>query len=170
MEVHDTFAPGDHQAYMKFALSLACKSPPRATNFCVGAVLVNESTNAIISTGYTLELPGNTHAEQCCLSKASKEPRQSSEQSTSSRIVLYTTMEPCNQRASQNVSCVDHILQASAEDSKLRIHKVYVGIREPETFVGPNIGKARLEAVGIEYIHVTGLEEDILAVATSGHQ
>jgi len=50
---------------MRFALELAEKSPPKPTNYRVGAVVV-DAFNNILATGYTLELPGNTHAEQCC--------------------------------------------------------------------------------------------------------
>lgn len=93
--------------YMTLALSLAQQSPPRPTNYRVGAVLVRgpcssrhcccsspapASTSAsapapadaspplaatatatatqdprILATGYTLSLPGNTHAEQNCI-------------------------------------------------------------------------------------------------------
>lgn len=60
-----SIAANDHHSYMRFALSLAEKSVLKSTNFRVGAVLVDESANQILSTGYTLEIPGNTHAEQC---------------------------------------------------------------------------------------------------------
>jgi pyrimidine deaminase RibD-like protein len=62
----------DHFSYLQQALDLARKSPPKPTNFCVGALIASYTLNGsseILSTGYTLELPGNTHAEQCALSK-----------------------------------------------------------------------------------------------------
>lgn len=49
------------------------------------------------------------------------------------------------------------------------ISKVFVGVSEPETFVGVNEGKKKLEDAGIQVIHVTGLEDEILRVATAGH-
>lgn len=50
------------------------------------------------------------------------------------------------------------------------IQKVYVGVMEPKKFVSDNTGQRRLEDAGIEVIHVQGLEEEILKVATAGHE
>ncbi len=157
-------AAGDHQAYMRYALSLAKKAPPKPTNFCVGAVLVEETANRILSTGYTMELPGNTHAEQCCLAKLGKYI-----ESHGQKLVLYTTMEPCNDRASGNIPCTETIITTKHGGSD-GIKTVYVGVQEPEKFVGANTGRAKLEAAMIEYIHVRGFEEEILAVAALGHK
>lgn len=158
-----SIAPVDHLAYMRYALSLAKKAPQKPTNFCVGAILVDEVANAILSTGYTMELPGNTHAEQCCLAKmeTSELPESGA---AAQKLVLYTTMEPCNKRASGNVPCTDTILKTGG------IKVVYVGVKEPEKFVGGNVGRAKLEEAGVEYVHVPGLEAEILEVATAGHE
>lgn len=157
-------APGDHLAYMRYALSLARRAPPKPTNFCVGAVLVDESTNTVLSTGYTMELPGNTHAEQCCLTKTKNGGLpETGGAAASQKLVLYTTMEPCNKRASGNMACTETILKSGG------IKIVYVGVKEPEKFVGENVGRAKLEEAGIEYVHVPGLEAEILEVATAGH-
>ena len=175
--------PVDHFAYMRYALSLAKKAPPKPTNFCVGAVLVDEAANAIVSTGYTMELPGNTHAEQCCLAKMERSQTKRSKPEISEaeeseppktgaavqRLVLYTTMEPCNKRASGNMPCTETILKSKVNGTG-GIEVVYVGVTEPEKFVGENVGRARLEEAGIEYIQVPGLEDEILAVATAGHK
>ena len=150
--------PSDHLSYMRHALALAEKAPPKPTNYRVGAVLVDEVANAVLSTGYTMELPGNTHAEQCCLANM-----ENSGLPKTGKLVLYTTMEPCNKRASGNLPCTETILQYG------RIEVVYVGVKEPEKFVGENVGRAKLEAAGIEYVHVPGLEGEILQVATAGH-
>ena len=144
---------------MRPALSIAQAAPPKPPKFRVGALLVDEETNTIVSTGYTMELPGNTHAEQCCLAKAERRD------SIGQKLVLYTTMEPCNKRASGNTPCTETILR---EKGKIRV--VYVGVREPEKFVGENVGRKKLEEGGIEYVHVTGLEAEILEVATAGHE
>jgi len=164
-------APKDHVAYIGLALSLAEKSPPKLTNFRVGAVLLNEATNEILSTGYTLELSGNTHAEQCCLQKFATANSITEDQLAEYLpvdIVLYTTMEPCAKRLSGNLPCVDRILQ-TRRNGNGGIRTVYVGVQEPETFVGENAGRARLEDAGIRYVHVGGLEREILKVATAGH-
>ena len=158
-----SIAPGDHLAYMRYALSFAKKAPPKPTNFCVGAILVDEAANQVLSTGYTMELPGNTHAEQCCLAKAEKGgPREPGAEAQ--KLVLYTTMEPCNKRASGNMPCTETILKTGG------IKTVCVGVKEPEKFVGENIGRAKLEGAGIGYVLVSGLEAEILEVATAGHE
>ncbi|KAL2046826.1 hypothetical protein N7G274_000844 [Stereocaulon virgatum] len=172
MADHSPVAPRDHEAYMRYALSFAKKAPPKPTNFCVGAVLVDEAFNHILSTGHTMELPGNTHAEQCCLAKY--EDQQASKESkpiatTSQKLVLYTTMEPCNKRASGNIPCTETILK-SKRNGNAWIQTVYVGVEEPEKFIGENTGRAKLEEAGIEYVHVPGLEDEILAIATAGHE
>ena len=77
-------------------------------------------------------------------------------------------MEPCNKRASGNLPCTETILKGKSKRNG-GIQTVYVGVKEPEKFVGENAGEAKLEEAGIEYIYVLGLERDILAVATAGH-
>lgn len=160
----DQMKPGDHLAYLRYALDLARKSPPKPTNFCVGAVLVDGAKNLVLADGFTLELEGNTHAEQCALDKYYASREQLPE-----GTVLYTTMEPCNFRASGNTPCVERILQ-TWKDGTPGILTVFSGIREPETFVGENKGRARLEAAGIKCVYVEGLEDEILEVATAGHE
>jgi pyrimidine deaminase RibD-like protein len=161
-------APGDHKAYMQYALSLANLSPLKPTNYRVGAVLVDESTNTILATGYTLELEGNTHAEQCCLLKLSAQhgiPEERLVEVLPENAVLYTTVEPCGKRLSGHLPCVDRILKLGRG-----IKTVYVGIKEPEKFVGKNKGRVKLEEAGIKVILVEGLSSEILNVATAGHK
>jgi len=50
------------------------------------------------------------------------------------------------------------------------IQTVYIGVKEPEKFVGENKGRRKLEDAGIEVVHIQGLEDDILKVATAGHE
>jgi len=153
--------------YMQYALTLAQKSPPKPTNYRVGALLVDASTNTILETGYTLECDGNTHAEQSCFIKLARRHKVSEENLASilpSHIVLYTTVEPCFKRLSGNLPCVERILQYGSA-----IKTVYVGVKEPEKFVGQNTGRKQLEDAGIKVILVKGMEEDILQVATAGH-
>jgi pyrimidine deaminase RibD-like protein len=167
MPTEPAIAVGDHAAYMAHALSLARNSPPKPTNFRVGAVLLDPKSNQIVSTGYTLELPGNTHAEQCCFMKLADSLSVSEENLAgilSSSLVLYTTMEPCSKRLSGNLPCVERILRL-----KHIIKTVYVGVKEPERFVSENNGRKALEDAGIEYVHVEGLEQEITDVATAGH-
>ncbi|KAI1200235.1 cytidine deaminase-like protein [Nemania serpens] len=159
---------GDHEGYMRLALSLATKSPPKPSNYRVGAVMVDATTNEVLATGYTLELPGNTHAEQCCIEKLAKKHSVTAgtqlAEALPDAVALYTTVEPCSHRLSGNTPCVDRILAIGN-----RIKTVYVGVREPDTFVSGNSSRRKLEDAGIEVLLVGGLERDILEVATAGH-
>lgn len=187
--------------YMALALAEARKATPKPSNFCVGALLVSEATDKVLSTGYTGELPGNTHAEQCCLAKFAAEQHDNTSADAKSagpdssdvnwpallpghlNAVLYTTVEPCVERLSGNVPCLERILatrsrktsSADAGDGTDQsagagIRTVYVGLQEPETFVKANSARARLEAAGIAYVHVAGSEREIERVATAGHR
>lgn len=172
---YPTIAPGEHKAYMEYALEMARLSPPAPTKFCVGAVLVDADKNEILSTGYSLELPGDrpgdpgsTHAEQCCLIKVAENhgvPDDKVLDVLPSNTILYTTMEPCNERLSGNRTCVERILRL-----KDKIKLVYVGIAEPGTFIGLNEGKKRLEAAGVEVRQIEGMQDRILEVSTAGHE
>lgn len=154
-------------AVIKYALSLADKSPRVPTNFRVGAVLVRLDDNRIISDGYTLELPGNTHAEQCCLMKLAEKlsvPEEQLGDVMTSPHALYSTVEPCVKRVSGNKPCVERVLRQSSW-----IKTVYVGVQEPEVFFGENESRRMMEEAGIEVVHVQGFEKEIVAVATAGH-
>lgn len=160
-----------HTKYMRQALTEARKSPPKPTNYCVGAVLVDADKDEILSTGYTLELPGNTHAEQCCLQKLA-DAKDLAEEDLGvvlpDNTVLYTTMEPCIERLSGNLPCADRILRMRSGGKGIQV--VYAGVHEPDTFVQKNAGRQKLEAAGIKCVLVPGLETEILAVATAGHE
>lgn len=158
----------DHRAYIEFALNLAKKSPPKPTNYRVGAVVVDQSTNEVLAHGYTLELEGNTHAEQCCLIKLAKAhsvPEESLAQVLPKNLALYTTVEPCSKRLSGNLPCAERILRLAGV-----MKTVYVGVMEPKKFVADNTGREALEKAGIQFVHVEGLEEEILKVAKAGHE
>ena len=171
---HPTIAAGDHKGYMEYALEQARLSPPAPTKFCVGAVLVDADKNEILSTGYSMELPGNapadpgnTHAEQCCFIKVAQKHNLSEErlgEVLPKNTVLYTTMEPCNKRLSGNRTCVERILRLNGA-----IKVVYVGIKEPEIFIGENVGRKRLEDAGVVVTFVEGMQDRILEVSTAGH-
>lgn len=159
--------PLDHVEYMRKALELARRSPPKPTNYRVGALLIDSKTNTILATGYTLECEGNTHAEQSCFIKfaeAHKVTEDTLEDVLPEGTVLYTTVEPCFKRLSGNLPCVERISRLGNA-----IKTVYVGVKEPEKFVGENTGRKQLEDAGIEVVLVEGMEKEILEVATAGH-
>lgn len=174
-QTNPTFAIGDHEAFMEFALIQAQKSPPAANKFCVGAVLVDAGTGKVLSTGYSLEYPrdykgdpGTTHAEQCCFIKIADEHNLSEErihEVLPADTALYTTMEPCNERLSGNMTCVTRILRL-----KSAIKTVYVGIKEPGTFIAHNDGQERLEANGVKVVFpVEHWRDRITKVSMNGH-
>lgn len=163
------FERDDHEAILKYALSLAQESPPKPTNFRVGAVLIDIQSNTVTSTGYTLELEGNSHAEQSAFAKLAKRLGVDDEQGLARAMdrkphVLYTTMEPCAKRLSGNKPCLDRVLEQRGW-----VKRVVVGVLEPTDFVEGNDGKQRMERDGIEVLHVGGMEENILRVARAGH-
>lgn len=165
----------DHEAFMELALEQAQKSPPGKNKFCVGAVLANEDTGEVLSTGFSLEYPrdykgdkGTTHAEQCCFIKIADKnnlPEELIHQVLPPNTVLYTTMEPCNERLSGNMTCATRILRLEGA-----IKTVYVGIREPSTFIADNDGQKRLEANGVRVIYpVEHWRDRITAISMAGH-
>lgn len=207
-----------HQEYLHNCLNLANLSPPKPTNFRVGAILVyrrpanpsnvlipsdpaakaliltqtNIFDDTVLSMGFTLELPGNTHAEQCCLAKYATRcgvtanelpdilpPREAEEdggEANSGETVLYVTMEPCGKRLSGNAPCASRIAatrrfpEMSSMGTRCRgIDRVIFGVKEPETFVGQSAGCQILEDAGVAWEHIPGFESEILEVATAGH-
>jgi pyrimidine deaminase RibD-like protein len=168
-------AVGDHEAFMEYALEQAQKSPPAANKFCVGAVLVDADKGEVLSTGYSLEYPrdykgdlGTTHAEQCCFIKVADEhnlPEERIAEVLPPNTVLYTTMEPCNERLSGNTTCATRILRLNGA-----IKTVYVGIREPRTFIVKNDGQKRLEEGGVKVVFpVEHMHDRIIEISMAGH-
>lgn len=159
-----------HYDMMKIALGEADKSPPTDTAFCVGCVICptsdgsSSSTSEILATGFSRELPGNTHAEQCALDKIASEFKPQPSPSKSVPVLeldLYTTMEPCSERLSGNLPCVQRILKFNEQvdvfslprqliqhalpnvkagsgetmQVRLKIRRVFQGVAEPDDFV-----------------------------------
>lgn len=195
-----------HYDLMKRALEEADKSPPTDTAFCVGCVISpssdhhTSSSRDILATGFSRELPGNTHAEQCAFDKlaSSFNTNDTKNAVPTLDLDLYTTMEPCSERLSGNLPCVQRILQfneqaqtyslprhflpttlqvpGSAEkiDVRLRIRRVFQGVAEPDDFVQCQ-GQTMLRDNSIQVFTVRGeddgnqLEKDCLRVARKGH-
>lgn len=69
-------------------------------------------------------------------------------------------MEPGNKRLSGNRPCVDRIIALPS------IESVYVGVREPETFIRNNNGIARLRNSGVNIVQIENmaLKQKILEV------
>lgn len=149
-----------HRKYMELALEQATKCEPTTTAFSVGAALVNGTE--VISTGYSRELPGNTHAEQCALVKYFN---STDSDELPEDTILYTTMEPCSFRLSGNDPCVQRIINTNG-----KIKTVFVGVLEPDTFVKDNSSRTLLQRQGIDYIKIPGYEQKATELATKGHE
>ncbi|KAI9808083.1 MAG: hypothetical protein M1826_004360 [Phylliscum demangeonii] len=161
--------------FLRQALAQADKAPLRADNYRVGALLVADgdgddgddaNPGTILATGYTHELPGNTHAEECCLLKYAALAAEHTP--GPHRVALYTTMEPCVRRLSGKMACVQRIERWRKATSGVGV-RVVVGVREPDTFVRANDGLRLLEEAGVRCCVVSGLEQEIMRVATAGH-
>ncbi|KAI8920652.1 cytidine deaminase-like protein [Entophlyctis helioformis] len=130
---------------MDLAVAEAGKSVPAEAAYCVGAVLVAADGSSVLSTGFSRELAGNTHAEQVCLLKVAgtdKAPLVPG-------ATMYTTMEPCSLRLSGNVPCVQRLIDA-------RVARVVVGVREPPDLVQNCTGVELLEQAGIQVVLLDG--------------
>ena len=151
--------------YLRQTIALAELSPPKPSNFRVGCIIVSE-TGTVLSTGYTLELEGNTHAEQCALTKAGQIFGQELS-STLKGSTLYTSLEPCSLRLSGNLPCVQRII--GTVECQEGIRRVVFGAKEPETFVKHSKSCQLLSEAGIDWSYLPEFEDEILAVAMAGH-
>jgi len=156
---------------MKRAVAEAEKCIPVAMAFSVGCVLVTRLPNtspAIIATGYSRELPGNTHAEANALTKARNlTPEQVSQMLPShpgipledvlSFTDVYTTLEPCSVRLSGLQPCADVLIAA-------KVKRCIIGVGEPPDFVNCE-GAQKLKDAGVEVIWLDGLQDECLAIA-----
>ncbi|GAA3885266.1 deaminase [Streptomyces sedi] len=128
---------------LRETLELARRCPPSPTAFAVGAVIV-AADGTRMATGYSRETHPADHAEEAALAKlAPDDPRLAG-------AVLYSSLEPCGQRASRPATCAELIIAAG-------IPTVVYAWREPPLFVTA-AGDHRLRAAG-----VTVLEEPELA-------
>ncbi len=157
---------GSDAYFMSLCVELAGRSRPVDTAYCVGAVLVTSSSRKVVATGFSRELLGNTHAEECCFIKlheardsflsGSPSVRDSASDQLDSAaeaidrgedLELFTTMEPCSQRLSGKLSCTARILQNPS------VRRVVVGTLEPANFV---------RCRGVQTLREAGIVVDIL--------
>lgn len=131
-----------HVRMMLYALAQADFCEAVETAFSVGCVIAVPGTQLVdpaapaaslqhaephvLATGFSRELPGNTHAEECALEKLARYCTRTPEGQSRAAIdyasarepihlLLYTTMEPCSERLSGNKPCVVRILEANAQ-------------------------------------------------------
>lgn len=157
-----------HVMFMQKALDEAKKCVPVPTAFCVGCVLVvrlPDQDPSILATGFSRELPGNTHAEANALAKAREISQENinvlfgghSLQDLLSFTDVYTTLEPCSVRTSGLNPCADALIAA-------RVKRTIIGVHEPPDFVNCE-GAEKLKQAGIEVIWLAELQDECLLVA-----
>ncbi|KAB8168879.1 dCMP deaminase [Streptomyces sp. 3MP-14] len=118
-------------------VDLARRCPPSPTAFAVGAVIV-AADGTELATGYSRETHPTDHAEEAALAKlAPGDPRLAT-------AVLYSSLEPCGERASRPTTCAELIIAAG-------IPTVVYAWREPPLFVA-RAGAARLSAAGVTVV------------------
>jgi len=127
----------------------------------------------VLATGYSRELPGNTHAEANALTKArniAPENLQSLFPGVGSDVTVdallcecnvYTTMEPCSIRTSGLAPCADALIKA-------KVKRCFIGVKEPDDFVTCE-GARKLEEAGIAVVWLLELERQCLETARRGH-
>jgi pyrimidine deaminase RibD-like protein len=140
----------DDQVFMNMAIQEAKRCVSVESAFNVGAVLTREGK--ILATGFSRELPGNTHAEECCFIKLIASGIEIPPES-----VLYTTMEPCGKRLSGKKSCAEHIIHH-------KIKRVVQGVKEPATFIGESTGMKLLLSAGVKVVYLEKFQQECLAV------
>ncbi|GAA2806741.1 hypothetical protein GCM10010441_34410 [Kitasatospora paracochleata] len=140
----------DDLGFLTRAVELSRLCPPSETAFSVGAVIVG-ADGEVLSEGYSRELDPQNHAEEAALAKLpADDPRLRT-------ATVYSSLEPCGERASRPVPCARLIIAAG-------IPRVVVAWREPDLFVAACQGTALLEAAGIEVVELPELAEAARAV------
>ncbi len=139
----------DHR-FLRRAIELARQCPPSDTAFSVGAVIVADGVE--IAAGYSRETDEKAHAEESALNKLSADdPRLA-------RATIYSTLEPCSQRATATRSpCTERILRAG-------IPRVVIAWREPTTFVVNCVGVEKLRQHGVEVIELPDLADEAMSM------
>jgi pyrimidine deaminase RibD-like protein len=100
-----------------------------------------------LATGYSRETDSVSHAEEVALAKLA-----TADEALLPGATLYSSLEPCSQRASRPRSCTRLILDAG-------IGRVVLAWREPPLFVADAQGSELLEEAGVEVVEVPELAD-----------
>ncbi|WP_370592707.1 deaminase [Streptomyces sp. NBRC 109706] len=127
----------ERSRWLRETIALAGRCPPSDTAFAVGAVIV-DADGQPLATGYSREADPVEHAEEAALRKLPPaDPRLRT-------ATLYSSLEPCGERASRPLTCAELIIAAG-------IPRVVYAWREPPLFV-ERAGAARLTAAGVHVV------------------
>jgi pyrimidine deaminase RibD-like protein len=136
-------------SWMELAIELAYRCPLAEGAYSVGAVIV-DGAGAEMSRGYSRETDPKVHAEESALGKLpDNDPRLSG-------ATIYSTLEPCSQRASRPRPCTKLILDAG-------IRRVVIAWREPSLFVENCVGVELLEQEGVTIVELHELAAAAMA-------
>ena len=114
----------DDHRLLREAIAISRNAQPSQEAFSVGSVIARRN-GSILTTGYSRERGGHSHAEQIAIEKAAELNIELHD------ATLYTSLEPCSIRKSGLGACVTRIVQAG-------IRRVVFAMREPPVFVeGP---------------------------------
>lgn len=146
--------PAEDRHWMSLAIELSRQCPPAEGAYSVGAVIV-DTQGREVSRGYSRDTDPKVHAEESALATlAADDPRLAG-------ATLYSTLEPCSQRASRPRSCA-HLILATG------IRRVVIAWREPSLFVANCQGVEMLTDTGITVDQLPDLAETALRRRRSG--
>ena len=126
--------------HLSSCVELSRRCPPSPSAYNVGAVLVSPA-GGVLATGYSRELPGNTHAEGVALDRAAAAG------APTAGATLYVSMEPCGFRNSGLPDCATRCVRAG-------LFRVVYALREPPNLVPHPTGVAVLVEGGVRVDHV----------------
>ena len=120
---------------MCFELGKLC--PHKSQAFDVGCIITNDNYE-VLSYGYSRKygLERNEHAEEIAINELPKNITKIT------KIMIFTSMEPCSRRLSGKKSCVDRILNLINEGTP--VIKIIYGTKEPKTLVPDCCGFEKL--------------------------
>jgi diaminohydroxyphosphoribosylaminopyrimidine deaminase / 5-amino-6-(5-phosphoribosylamino)uracil reductase len=131
--------------WMRRAIELAHMCPPAEGAYSVGAIIV-DAQGVEIANGYSRETDPKVHAEESALAKLPPgDPRFSGS-------TIYSTLEPCSQRASRPNPCTQLILNSG-------ICRVVIAWREPSLFIENCVGIELLEQNGVETLEFSDMAD-----------
>ena len=131
------------------AVELSRRSPPSASAYAVGAIVLaaGDPARAVRSVGWSRQRDPQDHAEEVALAAFPGDPAGGT---------LYSSLEPCSQRASRRRTCTELILAAG-------IARVVFALREPPLFADCQ-GAELLERAGVEVLELPELAAGVRAV------
>lgn len=138
------------QLWMSQAVELARRCPPSDAAFSVGAVIVSDGM--AIAHGYSRESHPKVHAEEAALDKLD------TDDSRLRSATVYSTLEPCTQRATANrLPCAQRLLGAG-------VSRVVIAWREPATFVTNCTGVEQLRGHGVEVVELPEMAQAAMSM------